>query len=175
MKFLNFIRILIDKLNEVIGKGISWLTSVLVLVVCFDVFSRYILGKSHVGIQEFQWHVFGLLFLLGAAYSLKYDRHVRVDIVYSRLSTKQKAWINLMGTLLFLIPFSLAVIWASHDFVINSFQLRESSPNPGGLPARYILKAAIPAGFFLLFLQALSMLVQSLQTILNLNQNDIFL
>ncbi len=167
MNFLNSLKIGIDKLNEIVGQCVSWLTSVLVLVVCYDVLSRYILGKSHVGVQELQWHIFGFLFLLGAAYSLKHDRHVRVDIIYAKLSTSQKAWINLIGTLLFLIPFSLVAIWAARDFVINSFQMRESSPNPGGLPARYILKAAIPTGFFLLFLQALSMLIQSLQTILN--------
>ncbi len=93
MKFLNLIKNYIDKLNEIIGQGVSWLTSVLVLVVCYDVFNRYVMDKSYVQVQvqELQWHIFGILFLLGAAYSLKYDRHVRVDIVYARLSASKKA------------------------------------------------------------------------------------
>ncbi len=155
----------IDRLNEAIGQGVSWLTTALVLVVCYDVFTRYLLKKSSVAIQELEWHIFATIFLLAAAYALKHDRHVRVDVVYARLSPQTQAWINFAGTLLFLLPFSLLVIWSSYAFVETSFRLRETSPDPGGLPARYILKAFIPLGFFLVLLQGLVMAWRTWQSI----------
>ncbi|NOX37515.1 MAG: TRAP transporter small permease subunit [Calditrichaeota bacterium] len=155
----------IDRINEAIGHGVSWLTTALVLVVCYDVFTRYLLKKSSVAVQELEWHIFATIFLLAAAYALKHDRHVRVDVIYARLSPLAQAWINFAGTLLFLLPFSLMVIWSSYNFVEASFRLRETSPDPGGLPARYILKAFIPLGFFLVFLQGLVMAWQAWQTI----------
>ncbi len=159
-----FIRF-VNRLNEKIGTSIAWLTSALVLVVCYDVFTRYFLKKSSVAVQEVEWHLFAIIFLLAAAYSLKHDKHVRVDIIYARLTAKKKAWINLIGSLLFLIPFCLLVIWSSENFVINSFKFRETSPDPGGLPARYILKSAIPVGFLLILLQGLALAGESILTI----------
>ncbi len=155
----------INRLNEVIGQTVSWLTTLLVLVVCYDVFTRYLLKKSSVAIQELEWHIFATIFLLAAAFALKHDRHVRVDVVYARLSPYAQAWINFLGTLLFLIPFALLVIWASYTFVETSFRLRETSPDPGGLPARYVLKAFIPLGFVLVFLQGVALAWRSWQQI----------
>jgi TRAP-type mannitol/chloroaromatic compound transport system permease small subunit len=157
----------VDTLNEKIGRGITWLSTFLVLVVCYDVFTRYVLKESSVAIQELEWHLFALLFLIAAAYTLKHDRHVRVDVFYAKFSVKLKAWINFLGSLVFLIPFTMVSILASQKFVINSFVIGEKSPDPGGLPARYILKAAIPAGFFLLLLQAFSLAFKSLLSLLN--------
>jgi TRAP-type mannitol/chloroaromatic compound transport system permease small subunit len=146
-----------DRLNEIVGAGASWLTAVLVAVVCYDVVTRYVLKNSSVAVQELQWHLFSLMFLIPAAYSLKHDKHVRVDILYSRFSRRKKAWVDLAGSVLFLIPFCAMVIWTSQTFVMNSFRISETSPDPGGLPARWILKAAIPLGFFLLLLQGIAM------------------
>ena len=165
MKILKFYIKFVNTLNERIGFLVSWLTTAMVAVVCYDVFTRYLLKQSSVAVQELEWHLFAVIFLLGAAYTLKHDRHVRVDIIYMRLSERQRAWINLLGTLLFLIPFSLLIIWSSKNFVINSFAIGESSPNPGGLPARYLLKACIPLGFILVLLQALSLVFSSLMVI----------
>jgi TRAP-type mannitol/chloroaromatic compound transport system permease small subunit len=165
MKILKFYIKFVNTLNEKIGFLVSWLTTAMVAVVCYDVFTRYLLKQSSVAVQELEWHLFAVIFLLGAAYTLKHDRHVRVDIIYMRLSERQRAWINLLGTLLFLIPFSLLIIWSSKNFVINSFVIGESSPNPGGLPARYLLKACIPLGFILVLLQALSLAFSSLTVI----------
>jgi TRAP-type mannitol/chloroaromatic compound transport system permease small subunit len=156
---------LLDTLNEKIGYLVSWLTTVLVLVVCYDVFTRYFLKKSSVAVQELEWHLFSVIFLVGAAYTLQEDKHVRVDVLYVRLSKRTKAIINFVGGILFLLPFSILIIWASWDFVINSFMIKEISPNPGGLGARYVLKACIPFGFFLVFLQGLSLVFTSLLTL----------
>jgi len=166
MNFLKSFSRTVDAINERVGSAVSWLTTVLVIVVCYDVFTRYLMRNSSVAVQEMEWHLFALIFLLGAAYTLKHDRHVRVDIIYARLSSKGKAWIDLLGSLLFLLPFCIVAIWASQSFVANAFRVMETSPNPGGLPGRFLLKAAIPAGFVLLLLQGLSLAATSLVQIL---------
>ena len=155
-----------DGLNERVGRVVSWLTAVLVAVVCYDVFTRYLLENSLVAVQELQWHLFALIFLIGAAYSLKHDNHVRVDLFYSRFSRRKQACVNLFGSLLFLIPFCIIVIVSSQSFVANAFRIGEISPDPGGLPSRWVLKAAIPLGFFFLLLQGLALACRSLLTIL---------
>ncbi len=165
MKALRYYIRFIDRLSEKIGYLVSWLTTLLVIVVCYDVFTRYLLKKSSVAIQELEWHIFAVIFLIGAAYTLKHDRHVRVDVVYGRLNERQKAWVDLIGNIIFLIPFSLLVIWTSREFVLNSFLIKETSPNPGGLPARFILKSCIPIGFILILLQGISCIFKSLLTL----------
>jgi TRAP-type mannitol/chloroaromatic compound transport system permease small subunit len=164
--FYSYIKI-VDGINEVIGKGASWLTLILVLIVCFDVFARYLLGQSSVGVQELEWHIFAVIFLAAAAFTLKYDEHVRVDVIYTRFGERTKAWVNLIGTILFLIPLCLVVIWSSHNFIINSFLMNETSPDAGGLPARYLLKALIPVSFFLLLLEGFSLMFKSIFKIKN--------
>ena len=161
MKVLAKIQRWIDVFNEWFGNIVIWLSTLMVLVVCYDVTTRYFFKKSSIAVQELEWHLFGFLFLLGAAYTLKHDRHVRVDVIYDRLSEKKRAFIDIIGTLLFLIPFSLLVIYTSKNFVINSFLIKEGSPNPGGLPYRFILKSAIPVGFFLVLLQGISLLIRN--------------
>ncbi len=162
---MNFIKAYIkfvDKLNSKLGYYTSWLTLLLVLITCFDVFTRYVLNESSVALQELEWHLFSIIFLMAASYTLITDDHVRVDVFYSRFSDKQKAWVNLLGAILFLIPFSVLVIYSSHNFVITSFQLKETSPDAGGLPARYILKSFIPISFVFLFFQGISLAFKSL-------------
>ena len=158
---------LIDALNEKVGYFVSWLTTAMVLLVCYDVLTRYLLKKSSIAVQELEWHLFAVIFLVGAAYTLKHDRHVRVDVLYLKFSPKFRGWINFAGSVLFLIPFSILVIYASKNFVLNSFAIAETSPNPGGLPARFIVKACIPVGFFLLLLQGISLAIKSLQSALS--------
>lgn len=150
-----------EGVNERVGIGVAWLTSVLVLVVCYDVFTRYVLQNSLVAVQELEWHLFALIFLLGAGYSLKHDKHVRVDVFYSRFSPRAQAWVNLVGSVLFLIPFCVLVVWSSQNFVGNAFRFGETSPDPGGLPARWVLKAAIPVGFVFLLLQGMALACRS--------------
>ncbi len=161
MKILLYLTRAIDGINERIGRAVAWLNTLLVLVVCYDVFTRYLLRRSVVAIQEMEWHLFAVIFLLGAAYTLKYDRHVRVDVLYMKFSPRRRAMVDFLGSLIFLLPFSLLVIWSSRNFVLNSFSIHETSPDPGGLPARYLLKACIPLGFFLVFLQGISLAIES--------------
>jgi TRAP-type mannitol/chloroaromatic compound transport system permease small subunit len=164
----SYIRV-IDKLNEKVGTAVSWLTIVLVLVTCYDVIVRYIFKESSVAFQELEWHLFAVIFLAGSAYTLKMNEHVRVDIFYSRFSKEKKALIDFIGSILFLIPFTLMVIYSSKDFVINSFLIDETSPDAGGLPVRYIVKAFIPLSFFLLLLQGVAL---SFKSFLNLKTKN---
>jgi len=156
----------IDGLNEWVGRGVAWVTLALVLIIFIDVVMRYLFNTSFVFTQELEWHLFGFVFLIGAGYTLLHDGHVRVDIIYQRLGFKGQAWINLMGVIVFLIPGCLMLIITSFKFVLNSFLILEGSPDPGGIPFRFIVKGFIPAGFSLLLLQGLSLGVHSLLQIL---------
>lgn len=162
MNFLKkYIRI-VDWINEKTGIFAAWLTTLLVINVFYDTIMRYVFNKGSIGLQELEWHIFSVIFLVGAAYTLKHGGHVRVDIIYTKMSSRTKAWIDLLGTFILLVPFCLIVIFATKMFVLNSWAVREMSPDPGGLPARYIIKAIIPAGFFLLLLQGISQAFKSL-------------
>ena len=162
---LNKIAKNIDGLNEKLGKATSWLTLILALVVSYDVVIRYIFDESSVALQELEWHLFAIIFLLAAAFTLKIDEHGRVDVFYTNFSESKKAWVNLMGSLLFLVPLCIVVIISSENFVLTSFKVKEISPDAGGLPARYIIKAMIPVSFFFLFLQSISVVIKSIGTI----------
>jgi len=121
-----------------------------------------------VALQELEWHLFGLIFLLGAAYTLKHDDHVRLDLLYQSdwMGARKRAWVDLVGTVLFLVPFCLLVIVSSWPFVQSAFVHAEGSPDPGGLPYRWVLKATIPAAFGLLMLQGLANGLRALRTVL---------
>ena len=163
----------IDALNEQIGRAISWLAIVMVAVVAWNVFLRLVFHKGSVAMQELEWALFGPLFLLTAGYTLVHNEHVRVDIFYSRLSARTKALVDFAGSLLFLIPLCILGIWTSWSFVAASWVVGEVSPDPGGLPARYVLKAVIPLGFSLLGLQGLSMAIHGLCRFLGLEGEDV--
>jgi TRAP-type mannitol/chloroaromatic compound transport system permease small subunit len=128
---------------------------------------RYLFQAGSTALQELEWHIFALIFLLGAAYTLKHDGHVRVDVFYHAkwMTPKGRAWVDLLGVSLFLVPFCILIIYSSWPFVHNAYELGESSPDPGGLPYRFVLKAAIPFGFALLVLQGVAMAIRSAQTL----------
>ncbi len=151
----------IDALNERVGRAVSWLNFVLVLVVCVAVAVRYLLNEDKPFIMELEWHLFSLVFLLGAGYTLRHDRHVRVDLFYSRFHVRDRALVNLVGTLFLFIPWCLMLIVTSWHYALESFLLMEGSPDPGGLPFRFVIKFAITAGAFLLLLQGLSLAITS--------------
>jgi TRAP-type mannitol/chloroaromatic compound transport system permease small subunit len=167
MKFINGYIKFIDKLNTKLGVISSWLTFLLVLITCYDVFTRYILNESSIGLQELEWHLFAIIFLMSAAYTLVKDDHVRVDVFYSRFSDEKKAWINFLGAVILLIPFCVLAIYTSKEFVINSFLFKETSPDAGGLPARYVIKSFIPISFIFLLLQGISLAFKSFLEIKN--------
>jgi TRAP-type mannitol/chloroaromatic compound transport system permease small subunit len=162
MSFIRAVADLIDGINEWVGRGVSWVTLLLVLVVFVDVVMRYLFATSFVFTQELEWHLFSFVFLMGAGYTLLKDGHVRVDILYQRLGPKGKAAVNLVGVVFFLIPGCYMVIATSWDFVGSSLEVMEGSPDPGGVPYRFIVKSLIPLGFSLLLIQGVSLGLRSL-------------
>ena len=169
MSFLRRFSAFVDGLNDRIGAAIRWLVLIMVLVGAFNALARWLTRYTSVSLSsnaylDLQWYMFSLIFLLGAAYGLNHDVHVRVDVLYSRLSKKARAWIDLAGTVLFLLPFSAVMLWVSWPAVANSWSIREVSPDPGGL-ARYPIKAVIIISFALLLLQGLSQLAKQIEVI----------
>lgn len=157
----------INQFTEKTGQWVSWISLILVVLIGIDVLLRYVFSWSSSANQELEWHLFATLFLLGSAYALKHDKHVRVDVFYSRFSDQKKAWVNLIGTIVFLIPFCLVVIDTSIPFALDAWKISESSPEPGGLPHRFLVKSTIPLGALLLLVQAIAEGLTSLSTILN--------
>lgn len=166
IKLLKGVSGAIDRSNEAVGRMVSWVTLLLVVVVFVDVVMRYMFKTSFVFTQELEWHLFAFIFLIGAGYTLLHDGHVRVDIIYQRLGVKGRAWINLTGVILFLIPGCYLVISTSWKFVSNSFSMMEGSPDPGGIPYRFIIKGTMTVGYILLLLQGISMGLHALLQIL---------
>lgn len=158
--------VFLESISTWCGERIKWLTTALVILIFTDVLLRYLFAHTRVWIIELEWHLFALIFLIGAAHTLKVDQHVRVDVFYANWSARKKALVDLMGTLVFLIPWCLVVIYTGFDYAGNSLAIGESSPDPGGLPARYVIKFAIPIGFVLLLLQAVAVLLRSVRTLL---------
>lgn len=156
----------IDRLSQWVGSTVSWLTVVLVCIVFIDVVLRYAFDYSQNWILELQWHVFACILLLGLGYTLRHDQHVRVDVFYADWSPTVKAVINLGGAILLLLPWCLLIIQTGTDYTVNSWMMREGSDQPGGLPARYLIKGVIVLGFVLLLLQGLSEAYRSLRKLL---------
>ena len=169
MRFLKRLAATIDGLNDKIGAGIRWLALVMVFVGAGTAILRYSARGLELSLNltpptEVQWYLFSLIFLLGAAYGLNHDVHVRVDVMYERLGKKKRALIDLIGTLVFLIPFSLVMLYVSWPTVWNSFSIREASPDPGGLP-RWPIKIVILVSFVLLTLQGVSQIVKQIEVL----------
>ena len=160
-----FVRV-VDSINGWIGKGVSWFTLILVLITVYDVMMRYFFRAGSIAIQEAEWHLFAFNFMLAGAWTMLNDGHVRVDLLYHRFSQSRKAWVDFLGSLIFCIPYCLLIIWASWPFVADSWSIWEGSPDPGGLPALYILKTTIPITFLLIGFQAASQTVKNLFIIL---------
>jgi len=141
-----------DRIIDVVGYMTGILLVLMILNVAFDVVMRYAFHNSSIGMQEMEWHLFAVIILFGTGYALKHNAHVRVDFLYDRFSYKTKAIINIIGTLLFLIPLALLIIYGSYDFVMDAYTTGEISEDPGGLTHRWIIKGMIPLAFiFLLF------------------------
>ena len=155
---------IIDTANEWTGRAVAWLILVMVLIIVYDISMRYFFRISSGTLEELEWHLFSLLFLFGAAYTLKHDAHVRVDIFYhSRwMNERRRALIDMLGALFMLMPFCIVVIAYSWTFVSRSYAMGEGSPDAGGLPHRFLLWAAIPVGFTLLVMQGVSQMLHAL-------------
>ena len=159
MNFLLFLSRCIDFLNERIGTTVYWLVLAAVLVSSGNAVVRYLFNYSSNGWLELQWYLYTGFFLIGAGYTLLRNEHVRIDIIYSRLSPRTRAWIDLLGGIFFLLPMALIIMTLAWPVFTESFALTEYSPNAGGL-LRWPVKLMMPVGFFLLVIQGVSEIIK---------------
>ena len=158
----------LDRLAELTGRAVSWLTLGMVLLTITVVILRYLFDTGSIALQESITYLHAVVFMLGAAYTLKHDGHVRVDIFYQQRSPRTRAWIDLLGTLLLLAPVCVFIFISSLDYVSAAWAIREGSREAGGLDGVFLLKTVIPLMAVLLLLQGLSM---SLRSVLVLTGN----
>lgn len=162
MSFLASFVHAVDRLNDSIGRAIAWLTLAMVLITFSVVILRYVYAIGWVWLQESYIWLHGIVFMIGSGYTLLHDGHVRVDIIYRSAGARYKAWIDLLGSLLMLLPMTLVVFWMSYGYVVSSWLKLEESREAGGLPGLFLLKTVILAFCVLLGLQGLSLAARSL-------------
>lgn len=150
---------LIDNLNESIGRTISWLTLFMVAVTFIVVVLRYLFNMGWIAMQESITYMHALVFMLGAAYTLKHEGHVRVDILYRAKSARFRAWVDFLGTLFLLLPVCLFIAWISWEYIAASWSVMETSQEAGGIPAVFLLKTVILVMAILLVLQGIAALI----------------
>lgn len=155
----------IDGFSNLLGKLAALLLVLLLVNVFYDVVMRYLFNDVSIAMQELEWHLYASVFLLGIAYTLHHDGHVRVDLFYERWSLKARAWVNLHGCLVFLLPFMLLVGYYGMGFMHDAFQMKEQSGDPGGLSYRWLIKAMIPLSCVSVMLSGLGVILQSMKQI----------
>jgi TRAP-type mannitol/chloroaromatic compound transport system permease small subunit len=153
----------ISKTVDIVGKIISFLLFLMVLNVSYDVMMRYLFHNSSVGMQEMEWHLFAVIFLFGIGIALKEEGHVRVDFLFDTFSARKKAIVNIIGTLLFLLPFALLILTGSLEFVNDAYITQEISEDPGGLHYRWLIKGMIPLSFMFLSFSAVGYILQNIR------------
>ena len=154
-----------DKIIDAVGYVTGVLLIVMILNVAFDVMMRYVFHNSSIGMQEVEWHLFAVIILYGTGYALRHNAHVRVDFVYDRLSERKKAWINIIGTILFLLPLALLVINGSYAFVMDAYTTSEISEDPGGLHYRWLIKVQITIAFIFLVFAAINYIIHHINVL----------
>ena len=146
----------IDTFLQWIGAGVSWLWVVLMVIIVVNVFARYLFAEGRIEFEEIQWHLYSTGFMLALGYAMVTDSHIRVDVLHERFSPRVRAWIDLYGLILFVLPFTTMMIVYAIPFVAYSFETSEVSASPGGLPFRWAIKSVLLIGFVLLGLATLS-------------------
>ena len=157
---------LFDRFSDVMGWIAGALNLVMLINVFYDAIMRYFFNTGSIALQEMEWHLFAMVFLFGIAYGLKEDGHVRVDVLYDRFSPRNKALVNIAGTVLFLLPLSVLIIEGSVWYVQEAYTSGEVSGDPGGLPHRWLIKLVIPASFVFLVVSAIGFIIHNLNIIL---------
>jgi len=152
----------LDRIAENTGRIIAWLTLGMVVITFTVVILRYGFQIGSIALQESVTYLHAIVFMLGAAYTLKHDSHVRVDIFYQKASARTRAWTNLLGTLVLLLPTCIFIFSSSLDYVANSWSIHEGSRETGGLDGVFLLKTVIPVMAFLLLLQGCSLMLHSI-------------
>ncbi len=151
-----------DKFADYIGNITAFAMVLMILNVTYDVVARYFFKTGSIAMQEMEWHLFSVVILLGIAYTLKEDGHVRVDLLYDRSTPKRKALINMVGVVAFILPISLLVGLSSIGNAQEAFLSNEMSGDPGGLPHRWVVKALIPLSFLLLIITSFGYFIKNL-------------
>lgn len=159
---LNKLEIMFNRFADILGYITASLMILMMLNVFYDVIMRYFFRTGNIAFQEMEWHLFSVVFLVGIAYALKEDGHVRVDVVYDNLSHRKKAVINIAGSVVFLIPFSLLIATQSVPFVMEAYNTGEISGDPGGLTHRWIIKSFIPVSFVLLIITTAGFIIKNI-------------
>ena len=161
----------IDKSIQKLSQGLSWLPLAMAALTVFVVVLRYGFGLGAIGAQEGVVYLHSALFMLGASCTLLADEHVRVDVFYRNFSLKSKAWVNALGHIMFTLPLCALIVFSSLGYVGESWSIREVSPEPGGIPAVYILKTLIPLMAMLLALQAAAEILKSVHILIEQEPN----
>ncbi|MGQ0664751.1 MAG: TRAP transporter small permease subunit [Pseudomonadota bacterium] len=151
----------VDRLNEAVGRVVAWLALGTVVVCFLTVYLRYVVGFGFIWLQELYVWQYAIVFMVGAGYTFLYGGHVRVDIFYAPMSVRNKAWVDLIGTVVFALPFMTVVFVESWPFFVASLAIGEGSQQPAGLPALYLLKSTLLLFALLVGLQALAMMARS--------------
>ncbi len=150
----------LDNLLDRLGSWFSWLWLVVMVVILLSVIMRYAFGQGSIMLEEITWHVYGAAWLIGLAYALVHDDHVRVDVLHELFSPKTKAWVELFGILFLLLPFLVIFLWDALPYFWEAYELGERSQAPDGLPARWLLKFFVPLALVLLIVGAASRLLK---------------
>ncbi|CCQ74543.1 TRAP transporter small permease subunit [Magnetospira sp. QH-2] len=153
-----FLSLGLDGVIKRIGSLVSWVWPLLVAVIVLNVTMRYVFGEGRIEFEEIQWHIYAVGFLIGLSYGFEADDHVRVDVLHEHFGLKAQAWVEMLGILIFMLPFTWLVIYFAWPFVESSFAIDEVSDSPGGLPMRWVIKAVLPLAFLLLLAAAVSRL-----------------
>lgn len=152
-----------DTLDTIVGAFhfiINWIWVVLILLIVVNVALRYFIGTNYIALEELQWHLFAVGWMIGLAYAVKLDGHVRVDVIAERLRPRTRAWIELLGLLIFVLPLCYIMLTNGWPFVERAWSIDEVSAAPGGLTNRWAIKSVILLAFGLLGLAALSRLLR---------------
>ena len=160
---MNLLNKLFNILNIIIGKILSILMILLILNVFYDVIAKYFFNGGSIAMQEMEWHLFGVIILFGMSYALREEAHVRVDFLYNNFSAKTQSIINILGTIFFIIPLAILIIYGSYDFVMDSYEMNEISEDPGGLTHRWIIKAMIPLSFIYLIITSIGYILDNIK------------
>lgn len=158
------------KIIDVLGNFCSLLMVLMIMNVFYDVIMRYFFNDVSIGMQELEWHLFAAMFMFGIAYTFKEDGHVRVDIFYDTMSARNKALVNIFGSLVLALPITLFILYYSWDYTFEAYQMGEGSGDPGGLPHRWIVRSVIPLSSIFLMLSIFHVLVTQLQVLTSSTQ-----
>ncbi|WP_409524188.1 TRAP transporter small permease subunit [Nitrincola sp. MINF-07-Sa-05] len=152
----------LEGIVDLFGKVFSWFWIALMLLVVGNVIMRYVLGTNFIALEELQWHLYAAGFMIGLSYCFVHDGHVRVDVLAEHLTLRKRAVIEILGILIFFLPFCYVIMFYAFPFVERSYRINEVSAAPGGLPMRWVIKSVIPIAFGLLAMAAVARLLRAL-------------